>query len=511
MLAASVPAAALAVEDADGVAGVPVDTSETDLVRQLKETLVEDPAQADALAYRIMESRVAGQFSESDDPEAAFRDIRAWIRKNPESAAYLAVGFAKDDAGGTQAFEESLVRRVAVSVEMNPDRHKGILGRLDRAAQLSKTVGPKTKLDEEEQARLIKQIFEGKSTIGGQMDRRSGSGTGQGDPDAGSGGPAIRAGAGLYDRIGAANPTGYSPRVMALQSEMNRGRPPGAPRLIETGHLDYATLRYPYHGLRYDIDRLGADFRAQRAWAAARLLKLQGEYPPERMRDPAVQKELENKARGKAEDPEFARRSATLDKARAALSDFDREADKTRKKRGITPARLRRLSEKRREAARWITVASLEETVQRLKAQMGFLTQPLRDTIMRAPVPDEERRRYLGRGDMLKAMLDKAVAQGERARSLLIETDEAASWVVAENLIVAVRAASKRLPGLISEYRETPAKLLALHRPVSGWRGTFDDYVLKFLPNIEYSRKLKRSRKEGEAQRAAFLRIANTS
>ncbi|HBL18121.1 MAG: hypothetical protein A2X36_15505 [Elusimicrobia bacterium GWA2_69_24] len=507
LLGASGPLGSAYAADVPAVEGVSQDPGEADLIRRTQESLAADPARADALAARLLRSRVGRQLSEADEPGKARAEVLSWISANPESAATLAVGFAKDDARRSRAFEESLFRQVERFFELNPGRSKGILGRLDQAAAASKTLQREVKLDEEQQRQLIQQLFEGRS---------AGAGQGPSGPEGkGGGGKSESAGtpvaAGLYDRLHAANLTGYSPQVMALQSEMNRLRAPGAPKLVETGRLDYETLRYPAYGLRYDLDRLEKSWRIQRAWAQARSLGEEGRVSGRDLASAEVQADLERRARAAKipESPAAARRRKALDAVAAALRDFAAEAERTREPKGIRAERLRRLSELRREAARWIAVASLDETLGLLESLRGFLTPLLQETIAKVPVEEDCRRAYRGRGRALERGLEGAIATGGRARSLLAEGTDDASWAEAERLIAASRAAARRFPTEISEFRETPGRALGTQRSVSRLRALVDDAALRFAPGLAYSRRLAKQRQDARAALDAFRRIAD--
>lgn len=495
------------------IEGRAADASETDLVRQMKDRLAEEPETAEIVARRILKSSLGSQFTQSADPERALEDLKDWVAKNPESAAYLAIGFAKDDAAGNKSFENSLYKDMQNFLELNPDSSKGMYGRLKRASQFSRSLEHTKNLDNEDRQAVINALFEGvdsqrtgklsRTDNAGRWDRQRGIGPG------GSAGPGgtVDASASLYDRLGARNLTGYSPEVMTLQSELNRRKAPGAPALVETGKLDYPTLRHPFFGLRYDIDRLEAAYRAQRVWSLAKALGR--EVPKDKLDDPALLRELEAAAGSPAPDAASARRLAALEHARAALAAFDREAAKTKTDAGITRARLGALASLRQNAARWIAIASLEEMLQRLSSQRGFLTQPLRAAVAQVPVSETERAEFLNAGVELERELESALEDGARAASLL--EGDAAGWVEAQRLINAVRAASKRLPEEIQRYRDAPLMAAEGTAAGSGWRASLDDFLVRWLPNLAYSRGLKEKRARAKQRLDAFRRIAGRS
>lgn len=500
------PAAALDATDIPGVAGTRVETDEDRLARDMSERLRSDPGTADALALRILESSLGPQLSESGDPARALSDIRDWIRKNPDSAGHLASGFAQDDARGDHAFERSLFSRIERYFELNPGRNRGILGKLDRIASESKSLAAVKDLDDEERREMLKKFFEGKAEGAGSLGARNGGPSG-GRPPADA--AAAYAGEGLYDRLNSANPTGYSPQVLAIQSEMNIRRAPGAPKLAETGRLDYATLRHPYYGMRSDINSLDKSLRRDGAAEAAGLL---GERRSAReLDDPAVQRTLEAglKAGGKSPGPELARRAEALSNAERALAAFDAEAAKAKSPRGISRERLEALSAKRREVARFISLAAQQERLRRLKSWRGFLTSELRESVAKAPAPEELRERYLGRGRSLEREIETAVSAAERSLVLLSGGADAKTLAEAQTLVEATGRAIKALPPELSLYAATPDRLLASRRGISRLDSWLEEFALRFFPGSARSRAVREARKKEDDARAAFARVAN--
>ncbi|MEE8424326.1 MAG: hypothetical protein V3S11_00780, partial [Elusimicrobiota bacterium] len=314
--------------------------------------------------------------------------------------------------------------------------------------------------------------------------------------------------ASLYDRLGAGNLTGYSPDVMTFQSAMNQRRPPGAPKLIETGRLNHATLRFPYYGLRYDIDNLDKNLRFQRAWALARLLGMEKNFLTGDYRDPKIQRELETKARGKKLDPEFALREKAVAGARRLLREFDREAKKTKTRGGITALRVHRLSALRQSAAVSITLAAQLERLQRLKSLRGFIAGDLLAAVARAPVEEKLKSAYLSRGKNIEARLETALRDGGRAAKLLASA-VSENIARAEKILPKTLSESKRLPRLVGDYRAAPFAFppsSSRSRP----RAWLDDLILRFLPDTDYARRLKKNLDKERAALKAFRRIAKS-
>jgi len=495
------------------IEGRAADGAHADLVRQMKDRLRSDPETTEIVAQRILKSSLGAQLSESAEPDRALEDLKSWVAQNPESAAHLAIGFAKDDAAGNKVFENSLYKDMQNFLELNPDNAQGMYGRLKRASSFSRSLEQTRNLDNEDRQAVINALFEGvDSERSGKLSRTDNAGRWDAQRGIGPGGApgpggTVDASVSLYDRLGAANLTGYSPEVMTLQSELNRRKAPGAPGLVETGKLDYPTLRHPYYGLRYDIDRLDAAARTHRAWSLAKAL---GEAIPDaRLKDAAVQRALQERAAGLAEEPAFARRLAAISKAEAALAAFDREAAFTKRKSQITRARLAALASLRQNAARWIAIAALEEMLQRLAALRGFLTQPLRAAVALVPVSEKERADFLNAGAALERELETALKKGARASALL--GGDTKGWSEAQRLSNEVRAASKSLPAEIQRYRDAPLMAAEGTAEPSGWRAALDDLVVRWLPNLAYSRELKGKRARAKERLDAFRRIAGKS
>ncbi len=500
VLAASSPARALDLNSIRSVDGKAVETEEDREHRRLRKKLLSDPTSVETLARRILRSSLAEQLVDTKDSAQAQDDIQEWIAAHPEDAAHLALGFAQDDARGGDRFERALHTRVIRYFEINPSSHKGVVGRLDRAAKETKKLLGEEELDDAAKYRLMKKFFEGESSFTAGSEKNQGA----------QSGPAY--GGGLYDRLGGANPTGYSPRVQTYQSAMNRRRAPGAPALIETGRLDFPTLSYPRFGLRYDIDRLDKTLRQQRAWEEARSIGKEDRYSPKDLLDPKTQAELKKLAAGKKLPPGIARRARAIESARRLLTAFEREADPAKKRKNITRARIKRLGDLRRDAARWIAYAAHAERLARLKALVGFMDDFLRAEILRAPVKKEARRGYLKAGERLEGSITAATAAGEKALRLLAPKKGLPSISAlrrVEKIIDRSRTDLRALSESVRNYRETPTRLNESYRPVSRLRAWLDDAALRFLPGTDYAKKLKVHRQAEESSRKFFLRIAN--
>ncbi|HVE14146.1 MAG TPA: hypothetical protein VNI01_12175, partial [Elusimicrobiota bacterium] len=407
LLAALLAAAprAGAEESAPEARGAAIDNPDEQLARTVASQLASNPNMAQGLAARILDSRVTEAITASKDQSKAFQEVRDWVQKNPVDAAHLAIGFAQDDADGTQNFENTLFERIERHFRLNPDRYNGMYGKLHEMAGISKSLARSAQLTDDARKEHIQAYFDG---LAGQGATRSLTGNAPGADDGGAVHAGIATGE-LYDHLSASNPTGFSPEIMALQSQLNASRPPGSPKLIPTGKLDLATLRFPVFGLRHALEVLQETMRAQRAYLQAKALGLPVEGKGRAQWDtPDGQLALDQKAAFKDPLPSFARRKDLLAKAADAVDRFDQIAAQAKNPKWISAKGLGELSAARQEATRWITAASLEEKLYRLESCRGFLTPALLDAIARAPVSEDSRRLYLARGKAMERAMDAA-------------------------------------------------------------------------------------------------------
>ncbi|MBI4422409.1 MAG: hypothetical protein HY554_01700 [Elusimicrobia bacterium] len=483
-----------------------VGAEDGEVARQVRDTLADDPAARGALARRLLASSLAERLSGGRrDPAAAEAEIAAWILANPGDAARLAVGFARDDRAGTREFESSLHERVRRYLALNPDRHKGILGVLGAAGSQSKLVLKlDKKLAEEEQRELIKQLFEGRGSESNKVLTQDEAPGRSGE----RGGPGAVGFAGAYDRLSELNPSGYSPDVLSLQSALNAQRPPGAPKLVESGRLDYATLAHPVYGLRHHLGRQEGSLKAQRAWELARALGRERELRAEQCSDPSVQAKLEADAKGRAVPARLERRRAALDRARAEVEQFQRAALALRDPASITRAGLRSLSTRQKEAARWLMIADLEGDLHRLESESAFWTPELEGLVRSAPAPEPARRAFLARGGAARTRLAGIRAFDEAALAVLLSQDYAARWSEMERQLAQANALRRGLSRDLLLLTRVPPALHAARRPASGWRAWLEPWVRRFAPSSAWAREAERRERRGSAWLEAFSLVA---
>lgn len=466
---------------------------EAELERQVVERLQKEPELRDQLAARIAASSLALKITEEEDPARKTAAIRAWIDNDLQSAAQIGLGLARDDASGTTGFQDTVNRSISVKLVDNPGAARGIFGRLKKASKDSTNMRRDQEMSGEEQQEIIKSLFEGKGGMSGRIVTQAEDGKGPA-----SGVSSGLAGAGYFDRLSQGNLRGYSPQLMSIQSALNARRPPGAPKLIESGKLDYATLSYPGHGMRYDLGNLERRLRQQKNFALAKALGLERKYTAAQLLDPQVGAELEAKGAGRGLPPGFARRLSALSRAAEALKGFDQAALAAQDPNKIDKRLLALLGGKQKEAARWLTIASLEEEVQRLESDLEFMSPMLLEAIAACPVGQGTKDAYKRRGESYKSTLALLIGDLKEALALLYGDSWSAQSARAETLMG--RGASKRkdIGRYISDYVNTPYRLASLQQPKARWRELLDGLILRYLPNTSQGQALsKQARQKG--------------
>lgn len=476
------PAGGSAEED---IPAVEVDRRDSDAVAAMKIRIESEPALADLLARRILRSKLAEVISGESDPQKRLDVIRDWIGSDAGSAALLAVGLGKDDAEGGTHYEDMLSRRVKITISDNPNAKNNIFGRLKKSSSDSKLLNKDQKMTDEEKREILKTLFEGK---GGDSNKIITQEDAQAPAAAGLSGP------GYYDRLSRGNLTGYSAELLAMQSALNARRAPGAPRLIETGKLDYQTLSYPAYAMRYDLAELSRRLEAEKKFA-----RENGALAP---RDRAGQS-----APGPL-SPRAARREKALRRLETALLDFDATARESQEPSRITRELLASLADKQRQAARWIRVASLEEDLARLEFEEDFLRPELLRIIDAAPLSEDARAAYKKRGSRLKEKASELRRDAEAALAALEAGDWTSRLERADALVKKNAGSRKTLSRDIKNFVAAPHLLYSLHDPKPRWRRLVERAVRRFLPSSAYARRLARAEQEQDVLKEVFLQIA---
>ncbi|MFI5347492.1 MAG: hypothetical protein ACHQ51_14045 [Elusimicrobiota bacterium] len=463
-------------------------TEETDPeVIEIRDKLKSDPAIAQVVAERVARSRLISMITDAQDKDTCIAAALKWIQDDPDSAAHVMIGLAHDDNVGKPEFENNLVKQLSKSYENNPGAEKNLFGRLKKSGHDSKLLSKQAQdISPDEQAEIVRKLFEGQGASTNKVisgkDQENGN-----IPDKPAVAPATSFN-GIYDRLGAGNLRGYSPQLMSLQSSLNARRPPGAPPLIETGKLDYATLSYPGYGMKYDVNNLDARLRNDRILALARLA---GRTLTARdWKDPELEMKLAATVPADKLSPHLKHAAELAAKARAALAAFLTAAEKSKNPNGITRGLLMELGRDQKEAARWITAAALEEELARLEPLENFLTPELLAVIDAVPAAPTERDAYKRRGEGLKAKVAQVKANAEKAIALLESDGWAAALGDVDKLVAANRELKANVGRDVEDYARTPYKIADARLIQPRWREMLDDAAVRWAPTLAYSREV---------------------
>ncbi|MBI3289223.1 MAG: hypothetical protein HYZ74_06870, partial [Elusimicrobia bacterium] len=469
-LLAAAPTRAEDGEPASVPEGKAVEGDRTEAVAGMRRQLEGDPSLQEALVERIMRSQIADAISKETDDAKKAADVREWMRGDLGSAAEIALGLNKDDADGTHRFENTLVRQMVQTYARNPNANKGAYGVLKDAAKKSKIIDKAEQdVGEEQRREMLRNLFDGNGAQG----ERVITGKAPDGKEVKERAPAATLASSFYDRLSAGNIRGYSPQLLAMQNALNARRPPEAPRLIETGKLDYATLAYPAYGLRYDIGNLEERLRRERVLQLASLAGVG--LTASDAQDPGLEARLLAKVPADKIPQRLAARKAVLGKAKAALAAFEEAAARGKDPGGISKALLVELGARQREASRWITVAALEEELSRVETDAGFLTAELLAAIAAVPAPAPLRESYQRRGAQYQGRL--ALLQTNARAALGALTSDA--WLARisdiEKAIAKNQSLRRNLSRDISDYRLIPYRIAESTVRQARWRALLDD------------------------------------
>jgi hypothetical protein len=462
--------------------------AETDpAVIEIRDKLKSDPAIADVVAQRVARSQLIGLVTDDADPAAKLAAAKKWIEADPDAAARVAIGLVHDDQTGKPEYEDNLLLQMRKEYGGNPGADKNLFGRLRKNAKDSKLLKKQSEdMSADEQREILRTLFEGQGSQSNKVisgkDQENGK-----IPDKAAAAPATSFN-GIYDRLGAGNLRGYSPQLMSLQSALNARRPPGAPPLIETGKLDYATLSYPAYGMKFDVGNLDARLRQDRILALARLA---GKTLSARdWKDPDLEAKLAASVPADKLSPRLKHAAELAAKARAALEAFAAAAEKSKNPNAVSRALLVELGQKQKETARWITAAAIEEELSRLEPLENFLTAELLAAIDAVPVPQPSRDAYKRRGEALKAKVAQVKANAEKALALLESDGWAAALGQVDGLVSDNRDLKANLGRDVDDFSRTPFKIADARVVQPRWRDMLDDFAVKWAPSLSYSRSV---------------------
>jgi hypothetical protein len=478
-------------------------TAEDPVVTAAREQLESDPSAAEALARRLAtDDRLSRLMTADPDPDARMAAARKWIKEDPDTAAAVAVGLATDRRNGVTTFEDGLLTHVNVTLKENEGAQANLYNRLRRAAHGSKLLSKQaSEMSADEQSEILRTMFEGKGTESNRVLTQKDDGHAP-PPSSGaaSAGPATSF-SGYYDRLSAGNLHGYSPKLMAMQSALNRTRPPGAPALVETGKLDYATLSYPAYGMEFDVNNLDGRLRRDRILLLARLAGAR--LTRRDWQDPAaLEAKLAAQVPADKLPPRLAERADVDAKAAAAVAAFREAAAAAKDPRKITRGLLVELGRRQGEAARWITAAALEEQLSAVEPLEGFLSPELKAAIAAVPAPPDARASYLRRAEKLDQAVTTVKTDAETALQLLKSDAWSSSLAEVDRLNREIRSLKTNLSPDVALLSRVPFLVLESNTVQARWRVYLDDLAVKWAPTLSYSRSVA-------ARRAALARSLN--
>lgn len=457
---------------------------ETDpAIIELRDKLANDPNMIQLVAERVARSRLIGRLTTLSDNDGKISAAKDWIKQDPAGAAHIALGLAGDDASGNSNYEDALLAQLGKEFEHNPGADRNLFGRLRKTARDSSLLKKQSQeMSEDERREILRNMFEGQGSESNKVLKMNDEGKGPPPSDK----PSTAQFNGIYDRLSAGNLRGYSPQLMALQSALSARRPPGAPALVETGKLDYATLSYPAYGMNYDVGNLDKRLRAERILALA---KLAGRTLTARdWADPDLETKLGGKESAEKLKPRLAKRAELAAKARAAMQAFLAAAEKAKDPNKISRGLLVELGAKQKETARWITAAALEEELSRVDEMADFLTPELLAAVDAAPAPADERAAYKKRGETLKDKVGQVKANAEKALALLEGDAWASSLAQVDKLVADNRDLKQSLSRDIADYSKVPYGVRDSMLVQPRWREWLDDFAVKWAPSLSYSK-----------------------
>jgi hypothetical protein len=477
LLLSAAPAAA---QDDEPAAELAPETDPT--VIELRDKLKNDPATIDLVAERVARSRLIERLTTETDKDARLAAAKTWIAADPAAAAHVALGLLGDDAAKNTNYEDSLLAQLGKSYEHNPGADRNLFGRLRKTAKDSKLLKKQSEeMSEDERREIMRNMFEGQGSESNKVLKMNADG---GKPPSDK--PSTAAFNGIYDRLNAGNLRGYSPQLMALQSSLSARRPPGAPALVETGKLDYATLSYPAYGMNYDVGNLEKRLRGERILALA---KLSGRTLTARdWADPDLETKLGGKESAEKLLPRMKKRAELAAKARAAMEAFLAAAERSKDPNKISRALLVDLGAKQKETARWIAAAALEEELSRVDELADFLTPELLAAVDAAPCSADERAAYKKRGEALKAKVGQLKSNAEKALGLLESDGWASALADVDKLVAENHDIKLTLSRDVGDYAKVPYGVRDSLLTQPRWREWMDDLAVKWAPSLSYSK-----------------------
>ena len=472
----------------------------TQTIQEEKRLLDSNPQLAKALAKRISNSSIGDKISLSRNSLERTKEIEAWLLKNPEAGAIIALGLAEDDANGNHAFENRMNQQLS-QFEPNPGAVHNAYYRLKRASKTERSMLSDKTMTNEERVEILNNLFEGRGSGSKAIIRR------MQQQSSSSQSPATTLTGNFYNRLSASNLSGYSPNVAALQSQMARENIPGAPPLIVTGYLDAKTLSYPAYAMKFDLSNLKSRLNQEESLALAKELGIS--ISGRQAEDPATLSSLLEKAqrKGISVPKDFQIQAETLSRAQKAIEAFEKFAQQGQNPKKITLGFIAQIGNLQREASRWINAAFLEEEISRILKEEKSLSPQLKEAIAACPVSAQEKGEYLQRGQNFFDKLNALNLSDFKALTDLVnhwpqKSKEADRFI---------QKSAQMRPHLftdIEDFVAVPYRLASLSQPEPRWKSWANKIARDFFSWTSYGKHLKALDSQKQTLKNIFLSIA---
>ena len=227
------------------------------------------------------------------------------------------------------------------------------------------------------------------------------------------------------------------------------------------------------------------------------------------MQDPGLETRLLAKISADKLSQRFIARAAAVDRAKSALASFAAAAEKSKDPNQITKTLLIELSVRQREAARWLTVASLEEELARIESEEGFLTADLLAVIAAAPAAAAVRASYKRRGESYEERLAKLKENARQSLDALRSDGWLSQIAAIEKRMAESRGLRRDLSRDMSDYRLVAYRVAENSFKQPRWREILDDVIVTYAKSTSYGRKVAGRHRRLSCFTAIFGQIAS--
>lgn len=251
---------------------------------------------------------------------------------------------------------------------------------------------------------------------------------------------------GLAYRMNANRVLTYNRELQRQQRLMNLDRPRQVPFIPETGRYNVEMLEYQYWRLKNQHDDIVIALRIDRLVLLAGLLNKQIREERFYLETDALEKQLEEEARGKTYvhrgrtwnimelvERRMRNRMFYIDGAAKAVQRFRDDMNLIKGGPTITDAQVQSLSLDERNAIRWLSLSVVSTQEYAIRNQMESLdpsspdSQMLQEALRSSPFDAAMRQRYSEQGARLRARLERLQGRLSRNRQDLLGADYSGS------------------------------------------------------------------------------------